>query len=80
MPQKWALSPTLRTYGLHSVHRILTLIAAMEIGSSMIRNRTPKHNSGYWATMSFDKALWKVAFTGRASNTNEAIMVPQIEA
>ncbi|GFT60007.1 hypothetical protein TNCV_2686921 [Trichonephila clavipes] len=29
--------------------------------------------------MSFDKALWKAAFTGIASNTNAAIMVPEIE-
>ncbi|GFU73641.1 uncharacterized protein TNCV_3969561 [Trichonephila clavipes] len=30
--------------------------------------------------MSFDNALWKAAFTRMASNTNAAIMAPQIEA
>ena len=30
--------------------------------------------------MLFDNALWKAALTGIASNTNAAIMVPQVEA
>ncbi|GFV87121.1 hypothetical protein TNCV_5113391 [Trichonephila clavipes] len=53
---------------------------SLQIESSMIRNRTPNRNSGCWATTSFNNALWKAAFTGIASNTNVAIMVPQIEA
>ncbi|GFW43268.1 hypothetical protein TNCV_1350311 [Trichonephila clavipes] len=51
-----------------------------QIGSSMQRNRIPNHNSGCWATMSFDNALLKAAFTGIASSMNAAIMVLQIEA
>ncbi|GFS91581.1 hypothetical protein TNCV_1139911 [Trichonephila clavipes] len=46
----------------------------------MIRNRTPERNSGCSATMTFNNALWKAAFIGIASNTNAAIMVPQIKA
>ncbi|GFV55303.1 uncharacterized protein TNCV_5010501 [Trichonephila clavipes] len=53
---------------------------SLQIGSSMIRNRSPNHNSRCQATMSFDNALWKAAFTGIASNTNAAIIIPQIEA
>ena len=32
------------------------------------------------ATMAVDNALWKAVITGIASNTNAAILVPQIEA
>ncbi|GFT97153.1 uncharacterized protein TNCV_3858141 [Trichonephila clavipes] len=45
----------------------------------MIPYHTPKHSSECWATLSSDNALLKAAFTSRASNTNAAIMVPQIE-
>ncbi|GFX84828.1 hypothetical protein TNCV_1229581 [Trichonephila clavipes] len=41
----------------------------------MIQNHTPDRNSGFSATMTFDNALWKVAFIGISSNTNVANMV-----
>ena len=39
---------------------------------------TLDHNSGSSASMSFDD--WKAALPGITSNSNAAIMVPQIEA
>ena len=59
---------------------IKVTLNSWQIGSSMIRNGIPNHNSGCLATMTFNNALWKAPFTGIASNTNVAIMVPQIEA
>ena len=47
-----------------------------QIGSFMIRNRTPDYKSESSVTISSDKALYKAALTGLAYNTNLTIMVP----
>ena len=53
---------------------------SQQLRSSMICYGAPDHNSGCSFTVAFNNALWKVAFTGIASHTNAAIMVPQIKA
>ena len=56
------------------------ILKLWQIGSSMIRNLIPDCKSGCSATMSFDNELWKSVLTSITSNTNAAIMVPQIQA
>ena len=53
----------------------ITLIS-LQMGSSMIRNRTPDHYFGFSDTISFNKTLRKTALIDITSNMNAAIIVP----
>ena len=46
----------------------------------MVCYGAPDHNSKCSSTVAFNNALLKVPFSGLASDTNAAIMVPQIKA